>query len=213
MNLYRKAGKRILDIVFSLLALLLLSPLLLGISTVCAVSQGLPILFRQTRVGLNEELFTMKKFRTMREGDAPDEERVTKVGRFLRKTSLDELPELVSVLKGDMSLIGPRPLLVEYLPLYNERQHRRHEVRGGMTGLAQLLGRNDLRFEDRFSADVYYVDNLSFSLDIWIFFNTIKLLLNRKEIKKNDKTSNERFFGTDEKMNISQSTIIEENDK
>lgn len=169
--IYRGAGKRLLDLVLGSAALLLLSPVLAGVALVLLVAQGRPVLFLQARPGLAGRLFAIVKFRTMRvaradaDPHASDEARLTPAGRFLRRTSLDELPELLNVLRGDMSLVGPRPLLPEYLPLYTPEQARRHEVRPGITGWAQVNGRNALTWEQKFQLDVWYVDNVSFVLD------------------------------------------------
>lgn len=177
---YQKYIKRVLDFTLSLLALIVLSPLLLVVSILVRLKLGSPILFKQQRPGLNEKVFTMYKFRTMT--DAKDENgkllsdsvRLTKFGKLLRNTSLDELPGLLNIVKGDMSIIGPRPLLVQYLPLYNEHQKRRHEVRPGLSGLAQVNGRNAISWEKKFNFDVQYVDSISFKQDCKILFLTIK---------------------------------------
>lgn len=179
-GIYKKYIKRPMDIILSLIALILLSPILLIIAVLVRVKLGNPVIFKQKRPGLYEKIFTLYKFRTMtnerdENGDLlPDRERLTNFGRFLRATSLDELPELFNILKGDMSIVGPRPLLIQYLPLYNKQQRRRHEVRPGLTGLAQVSGRNNLSWIDRFNLDVDYIDNISFSLDFKIIILTIK---------------------------------------
>lgn len=165
--------KRLFDIVLTLLAAPLLLLVAAVVVVVVRVSLGPPVLFRQRRPGRNGEPFTMLKFRTMREGEGSDEQRLTGLGRFLRRTSLDELPEFWNVLKGDMSLVGPRPLLMEYLPLYSPEQARRHEVRPGITGWAQVNGRNALTWEQKFEHDVWYVDNRSLWLDIRIIARTL----------------------------------------
>jgi len=175
---YRKWGKRTLDTVVGGLALLVSAPVLMLIALIVRIVIGSPVLFRQQRPGLHGLLFTMLKFRTMHDfrderGDpVPDEQRLTRVGQFLRATSLDELPELFNVLKGDMSLVGPRPLLVEYMPYYTPEQHRRHEVRPGMTGLAQISERNETTWEKRFAQDLLYVDQCSFWTDLVILAKT-----------------------------------------
>ena len=157
---YKKHGKRMMDFFLSLIALIVLAPVLIIVALLIRIKLGTPVLFKQKRPGLNEKIFTMYKFRTMTDerdehGELlPDSVRLTKFGRFLRSTSLDELPELYNILKGDMSIIGPRPLLVQYLPLYNEQQKRRHEVRPGLSGLAQVNGRNAISWEDKFRLDV-----------------------------------------------------------
>ena len=180
--------KRLFDIVVAALLLVLLSPLLLAVACMVKVSLGSPVLFKQVRPGLHGRPFTMYKFRTMTDArDAqgrllPDERRLTKFGRFLRSTSLDELPELFNVLKGDMSLVGPRPLLMEYLPLYTPEQARRHEVRPGITGWAQVNGRNAISWEEKFEHDVWYVDNRSLWLDIKILWLTLLTVARREGI-------------------------------
>ena len=170
---------------------------------------GSPVIFKQKRPGKNEKEFTLYKFRTMNDkrddkGELlPDDERLTKFGLFLRSTSLDELPELINIIKGDMSFVGPRPLLTEYLDLYNERQKHRHDVRPGLTGLAQVNGRNLLEWEKRFGYDIEYVNNVSFKEDVKIVFKTISLVLNRKGISSSNSKTMEKFTGsktnTDEK--------------
>lgn len=175
--------KRSFDLTGSAVGLVLLAPLLVPIACSIWVSMGRPILFRQRRPGLNGVPFTLLKFRTMREPNAldgkpsPDAERLTRLGRFLRATSLDELPELWNVLRGEMSLVGPRPLLMEYLPLYTEEQARRHEVRPGITGWAQVNGRNTLTWEEKFRMDVWYADNWSFWLDLRVLGRTLVQVL------------------------------------
>ncbi len=187
---YRKICKRFIDFLGSLILLIFLSPVLLLIAFMIRVTMGSPILFRQKRTGLNGQSFTIYKFRTMDEKKdkngrlLPDEKRLTKLGRFLRNTSLDELPELWNVLKGDMSLVGPRPLLPEYLLHYTKEQMRRHEVKPGITGWAQVNGRNLLNWDEKFKYDVWYVDNISFWLDMKILFLTIFKVLKREGISK-----------------------------
>lgn len=166
--MYRLFIKRFLDFILSLLALIVLSPLLLIIAILVRIKLGSPVIFKQERPGLNERIFTLYKFRTMtdkRDSDGnllPDEIRLTKFGKLLRSTSLDELPELVNMIKGDMSIVGPRPLLVRYLPLYNDKQKHRHDVRPGFTGYAQVNGRNAISWEEKFDLDIYYVNHVSF---------------------------------------------------
>lgn len=193
----------------SLIAIIVLSPILLVVAILVRTKLGSPVLFKQKRPGLNEELFLMYKFRTMTdEKDAkgellPDSIRLTKFGRLLRSTSLDELPELFNILKGDMSIIGPRPLLVQYLPLYNNHQKRRHEVRPGLSGLAQVSGRNAISWEDKFTLDVEYVDNVSFFKDWKIIFLTIKKVFVREGINSETAATIEPFKGTKkERMEI-----------
>lgn len=200
-GVYKKYIKRPMDFVFSLLAIILLSPVLLIVAILVRVKLGSPILFKQKRPGLNEKIFTMYKFRTMTDkrdenGELlPDELRLTKFGKILRSTSLDELPELFNILKGDMSIIGPRPLLVEYLPLYNEHQKRRHEVRPGLSGLAQVNGRNAISWEEKFDLDVEYVDNVTFIGDWKIIFRTIKKVFIREGISSQTAATMEPFRG------------------
>ena len=167
-GIYRRYIKRPMDIFLSLCAIIILSPVLLTVAILVRIKLGSPVIFKQERPGLNEKIFTLYKFRTMTDkrdesGELlPDSERLTKFGKMLRSTSLDELPELFNILKGDMSLVGPRPLLIEYLPLYSNHQKRRHEVRPGLSGHAQVNGRNAICWEDKFELDVEYVDNVSF---------------------------------------------------
>ncbi|OHU90673.1 MULTISPECIES: sugar transferase [Pseudoalteromonas] len=193
--------KRLFDVTVSLTAILLLSPLILFVSIKVMTKLGRPILFTQKRPGLNGEVFNMMKFRTMLDTKdehgnlLPDELRMTKFGTFLRSTSLDELPGLFNVLKGDMSLVGPRPLLVQYLPLYNDEQARRHDVRPGITGWAQVNGRNAIGWEEKFKLDVWYVDNQSFFLDIKILFLTLKKVFIREGISSEGHVTIEPFKG------------------
>ena len=162
---------------------------------------GKPVFFHQIRPGKNERIFSVCKFRTMRDAydkngnPLPDAERLTKLGKFIRTTSIDELPQMFNVLKGDMSLIGPRPLLVEYLPLYNARQRRRHEVRPGISGLAQVNGRNAISWEEKFEYDVQYVENFGFMMDAKIFYKTILNILKRKDISASGEATMHKFTG------------------
>jgi len=198
-------GKRLIDIVGSSIGLLLLFPLIVVISWQIRRKMGTPVLFRQSRPGKDARPFGMVKFRTMKDAvdsngnSLPDSERVTSFGQFLRSTSLDELPELWNVLKGDMSLVGPRPLLMAYLPLYSREQYRRHEVRPGVTGWAQINGRNAISWEDKFRLDVWYVDNHSLWLDSKILFQTIKKVLARDGISGDGEVTMSRFTGNDHK--------------
>ncbi len=193
--------KRLLDLALTVPALLILSPILILISLIVACWYGFPILFRQKRPGLHGEIFTIYKFRTMRNlldsrGNAlPDEKRITPLGQFLRSTSLDELPELLNVLKGEMSLVGPRPLLVEYLPLYSPEQALRHDVLPGITGWAQVHGRNALTWEEKFRLDIWYIDHWSVRLDIKIIGMTLIKVLRREGISQPGQTTSERFKG------------------
>lgn len=180
-------GRRTFDVVLATLALLLLFPLIAAVAVVVLCAIGRPVLFRQTRSGLGAEPFEFRKFRTMRpvdkaRGFVSDKDRLTRTGRVLRALSLDELPSLWNVIRGDMSLIGPRPLLMKYVPRYTPEQWRRHEVRPGITGLAQVRGRNTLSWEQKFALDVWYVDNRSFGLDLRILFRTLLVVIRRKGI-------------------------------
>lgn len=194
--------KRLFDILVAASALLLLAPLLLTLAWLVRRRIGAPVLFRQLRPGLHGRPFELLKFRSMREAlDAhgaplPDAERLTPFGRFLRATSLDELPELWSVLKGDMSLVGPRPLLMEYLPLYSAEQARRHAVRPGITGWAQVNGRNALSWEEKFRLDVWYVEHRSFRLDLHILLLTLRRVLAREGINAEGEATMPRFTGS-----------------
>ncbi len=185
-GLYRKYFKRPIDFILSLLAIIVLSPVLLVVAILVRTKLGSPVLFKQKRPGLNEKIFTLYKFRTMTDerdkfGELlPDSVRLTKFGKFLRSTSLDELPELFNILKGDMSIVGPRPLAVIYLPYYNEIERHRHDVRPGLSGLAQVNGRNNLTWEDRFKYDIQYVSNITFIGDFKLVLKTL-LKVFRKE--------------------------------
>ena len=185
---YEKYVKRPQDFCCALIALILLSPILLVLAILVRCKMGSPVLFRQARPGRNEKIFHLYKFRTMTDAKdeqgnlLPDEVRLTKFGKWLRSTSLDELPELLNIVKGDMSVVGPRPLLVRYLSRYNEHQARRHEVRPGFTGLAQVNGRNTISWEKKFDLDVEYVDNITFLGDWKIIFQTVLTVLRREGI-------------------------------
>jgi len=197
--------KRLFDICISAIALLLLSPIILIVSHKVAKNLGQPVLFKQKRPGLHGKAFEMIKFRSMRDatdqnGQAlPDNERLTPFGKKLRNTSLDELPGLWSVLKGDMSLVGSRPLLMEYLPLYSKEQARRHHVKPGITGWAQINGRNAISWEKKFALDVWYVDNQSFWLDLKIIFLTIKKVLIKEGISADGEVTISKFTGSSKK--------------
>lgn len=199
--MYRLFVKRLLDFVLSLIALIILSPVILIVALLVKIKLGSPVLFKQERPGKNEKIFKMYKFRTMtdekdQDGNLlPDDVRLTKFGKVLRSTSLDELPELFNILKGDMSIVGPRPLLVKYLPLYNEYQKHRHDVRPGFTGWAQCNGRNALSWEEKFDLDVYYTKHVSFLLDLRIIFKTIKIVLFREGISSETSVTMEEFRG------------------
>lgn len=193
--------KRFMDIVCSLLGLIVFSPILLIVAVLIRTKLGSPIFFTQNRVGKDGKIFKMIKFRTMLDATdkwgepLPDEERLTPFGRMLRSTSLDELPELINVLKGDMSLVGPRPLLIEYIDLYSEEQWRRHEVQPGITGWAQVNGRNNISWADKFKLDVWYVDNKSSLLDLKILFMTVYKVLKRDDINQEGEATVEDFNG------------------
>ena len=200
-KMYKFFFKHIIDIVSASVGLLILSPILLIIILILTiVNQGNPF-FIQPRPGKFGKIFKIIKFRTMNDlkdvdgNILPDSERLTKVGKFIRKTSLDELPQLINVLRGDLSLIGPRPLLVEYLTLYNDFQKRRHEVKPGITGWAQVNGRNAISWEDKFALDIYYVENISFILDMQILYKTGIRLLKRSDIYNNEGYTMEKFSG------------------
>ena len=200
---YRDYAKRGLDVVLSFVALVLLSPILLAIYILLRIANGKAgAFFYQERPGKNERIFRIVKFKTMTDRkDAnghlqPDAERLTRIGRFVRSTSIDELPQLWNVLRGDMSLIGPRPLLPQYLPLYNKEQARRHEVRPGITGWAQCHGRNAISWTEKFQFDVWYVDNVSFKTDLQVIWITIQKVLRRADINEAGQATMEAFNGT-----------------
>ena len=202
---YEKYFKRPIDLICALAALIVFSWLYLIVAILVRVKLGSPVLFKQERPGKDEEIFTLYKFRTMTDArDAegnllPDEVRLTKFGKMLRSTSLDELPEAINILKGDMSVIGPRPLLVKYLPRYNAEQHRRHEVRPGLSGYAQVHGRNSISWEEKFKMDVEYVDQITFLGDVKILFDTVKKAFIRQEgISSETSATMEEFLGSPE---------------
>ena len=196
--------KRIFDFLSALTALFFLFPIIILVAILIRIKLGSPIIFTQDRPGLNSKVFKMMKFRTMLDRKdscgnlLPDSERMTKFGSFLRSTSLDELPGLFNVLKGDMSLVGPRPLLIQYLPLYNKDQSRRHDVRPGITGWAQVNGRNAISWENKFSLDVWYVDNQSFWLDLKILVLTVKKVFVREGINAAGHVTIEPFKGSED---------------
>ncbi|MGV6945622.1 sugar transferase [Sphingobacterium kyonggiense] len=199
--IYKQFLKRLMDIIVSLCVLLVLLPIFLFVLlSLLFANSGKPFFF-QHRPGLNGQIFKIIKFKTMNdkrdsEGNLlPDKDRLTAIGSFVRKTSLDEIPQLLNVIKGDMSLIGPRPLLVQYLPLYNDFQKRRHEVRPGITGWAQVNGRNAISWDQKFAYDVWYVDHISFALDVKIFFMTIKKVFVREGISQDGQATMEVFKG------------------
>ncbi len=201
--MYAKYFKRVIDFTLSLIALIVLSPILLLLVIVTAIAMKGNPFFTQQRPGKDEKIFKLIKFRTMtNERDEngellPDEVRLNKFGKFLRSTSLDELPELINILKGDMSIVGPRPLLVKYLPRYNDEQRRRHTVRPGLTGNAQANGRNTLSWEEKFKLDTEYVDNISFLFDVKIIFDTVKAVLKRDGISSETSSTMEEFMGSE----------------
>ncbi len=205
-GVYEKYIKRPQDMLCALLALIVLSPILLITAFLVRVKLGSPVIFKQERPGLNGKIFTLYKFRTMTderdsEGNLlPDEKRLTKFGKLLRSTSLDELPELLNILFGDIAVIGPRPLLVEYLPRYNAEQRRRHEVRPGLSGLAQVNGRNAISWEDKFKYDVQYVDHVTFIGDWKIILKTVLNVIKRDGINSETAATMEVFMGTEEKV-------------
>lgn len=186
--MYQKYIKRLLDIIISLIALLVLSPVMLIVAILVRIKLGSPVIFKQERPGKNEKIFKLYKFRSMSDKKdengklLPDSERLTKFGKILRSTSLDEIPEFVNILKGEMSLIGPRPLAVCYLPYYNEKEKHRHDVRPGLTGLAQINGRNALNWDDRFAYDIEYVENITFINDMKILFKTVLKVIKRDDV-------------------------------
>ena len=204
-GVYERFFKRPLDILCALLALTVFCWLYAIVAILVKVKLGSPVIFKQTRPGKNEKLFKLYKFRTMTDEKdengnlLPDEIRLTKFGRFLRKTSLDELPEAVNILKGDMSVVGPRPLLVEYLPRYNKRQRRRHEVRPGLSGYAQVHGRNAISWEEKFELDIEYVDKITFTGDVKIVFQTVfKSFVKQEGISSETSATMEVFMGSEE---------------
>ncbi len=201
-SFYRRYLKRPMDFILSLMAIIVLSPVFIIVAILVRIKLGNPVLFKQERPGLNEKIFTMYKFRTMTDskkenGDLqPDSTRLTKFGRMLRATSLDELPELFNILKGEMSIVGPRPLLVEYLNLYDQHQKRRHEVRPGLSGHAQVNGRNAISWEDKFNLDVEYVDNMSFIGDMKIIIQTLIKVFDTEGINSATSDTMEPFRGS-----------------
>lgn len=200
-GLYSKLIKRFMDFLIAALSIIIFSPLLIILAILVRVKLGGPVIFKQERPGLNGKVFKLYKFRTMTDAKdengnlLDDEYRLTSFGKKLRSTSLDELPELYNILKGDMSIVGPRPLLVKYLPLYNDEQKRRHDVRPGLTGLAQVSGRNAITWTEKFNKDIEYVDNVSLRLDISIFFKTIYCVLKREGINSDSAATMEDFTG------------------
>ena len=200
-SFYDKYVKRSMDFILSLVAIIILSPVLAIVALLVRIKLGGPVIFKQQRPGLNEKIFTMYKFRTMtderdEEGELlPDEVRLTKFGQTLRSTSLDELPELFNILKGDMAIVGPRPLLVQYLPLYNEEQHMRHLVRPGITGYAQVNGRNSLSWEEKFELDQKYVMQIGIKFDLNVIVKTFLVVFCRQGINSDNSATMEEFMG------------------
>ena len=201
-GIYERFIKRPQDAILAIIALILLSPVLVIVALLVRMKLGSPVIFKQQRPGLNNKIFNMYKFRTMTdEKDAEgnllsDDIRLTRFGKLLRSTSLDELPELINIIKGDMSIVGPRPLLVQYLDLYNDHQKRRHEVRPGLSGLAQVNGRNAISWEEKFNLDVEYVENITFINDWKLIFLTIKKVFVREGISSNSTMTMEVFTGS-----------------
>ena len=199
---YDRYIKRIIDFILSLIAIIILSPVIIVTSILVAIKLGRPVIFKQQRPGLDEKIFTMYKFRSMTDewdenGELlPDEVRLTGFGKKLRATSLDELPELLNILKGDMAIVGPRPLLVSYLPLYNDFQKQRHFVKPGITGYAQINGRNAISWEEKFEFDVEYIKSINFFLDIKIILLTVKTVFLKEGINSESNATMEDFKGT-----------------
>jgi lipopolysaccharide/colanic/teichoic acid biosynthesis glycosyltransferase len=200
-GIYERFFKRPFDFFVSFLALIILSPLMIAIAILVRIKLGHPVIFKQKRPGLNEKIFTLYKFRTMTDkkdesGELlPDSERLTKFGRFLRSTSIDELPGLINIIKGDMSIVGPRPLLVEYLDLYTVEQRKRHEVRPGLSGYAQVNGRNAITWEAKFKFDIAYVNNISFRHDVGIIIKTVLKVFKREGVSSSTHVTMEPFTG------------------
>jgi len=199
-GLYELCFKRVLDFVLSLIALIILSPVIIVVAILARIKLGSPVLFTQDRPGLNEKVFKLYKFRTMTDkrdenGELlPDADRLTSFGSFLRATSLDELPELFNILKGDMALIGPRPLLVQYLPYYTEKEKHRHDVRPGLSGLAQINGRNLVKWDERLAFDVEYVNNITFMCDVKIILKTVAKVFKREDVAVDPESVDEGYL-------------------
>jgi undecaprenyl phosphate N,N'-diacetylbacillosamine 1-phosphate transferase len=207
-SIYSRFFKRPMDFILSLCAIIVLAPVLLIIAILVRIKLGSPVLFKQKRPGLNEKIFTLYKFRTMTDerdenGELlPDEIRLTRFGKLLRSTSLDELPELFNIIKGDMSIVGPRPLLIQYLPLYDDHQRRRHEVRPGLSGLAMAKGRNALTWEEKFAYDTYYANHVSFLLDVKIIFWTLAIVFKREGINEAGHATVTEFKGSNKETGV-----------
>lgn len=201
-GIYEKYFKRSFDLIVSLIAFIVLLPLLFIITILIRIKLGKPVIFKQKRPGLNEKIFTLYKFRTMTDKKdeegvlLPDSQRLTKFGKFLRSTSIDELPGLINIIKGDMSIVGPRPLLVEYLDKYSNEQRKRHDVRPGLSGYAQISGRNSLSWEDKFKLDIIYVNNVTFKHDVGIILKTILKVIKREGINSSNSVTMEKFEGS-----------------
>lgn len=206
--MYAKYVKRLLDLVLSLIALIMLMPFMIIIYILVRIKLGKPAIFKQKRPGENEKIFILYKFRTMTDKKdengnlLPDAERITKFGKFLRSTSLDELPELINIIKGDMAIVGPRPLLVEYLELYDEEQKHRHDVRPGLTGLAQISGRNAITWEEKFKKDIEYINKITFIGDLKIVLKTVEKVFKKEGISQANNATMEKFKGNKEKINV-----------
>ena len=200
-SIYEKYIKRAIDVALSFLAIIVLSPVMFIVAILVRIKLGTPVIFKQERPGLHGNIFTLYKFRTMTDAKDqngrlfPDEDRMTDFGRRLRAASLDELPELFNILKGDIAFVGPRPLLVKYLSRYSQRQNRRHEVMPGLTGYAQINGRNSLSWEERFEMDIWYVDHINFILDVKILFKTVSIVLKKDGINSETSATMEEFKG------------------
>ena len=195
---YERNVKRALDFGLGLIALIILSPVMIIVGLLVRVKLGKPVLFKQERPGLDGKIFTIRKFRTMRDGEGTDEERLTEFGKRLRSSSIDELPELTNILEGDMSIVGPRPLLVEYLDRYSDRQKHRHDGRPGLTGLAQVRGRNELSWDEKFDDDVKYVNKITFLGDLKILLKTVEIVIGKKGISSKTSETMEVFTGSRE---------------
>lgn len=217
--MYKKWIKRCLDFLLSLCGIIVLSPILIVLAVLVRVKLGSPVLFQQERPGKDEKIFTLCKFRTMTDARdekgelLPDAVRLTKFGKFLRATSLDELPELFNILKGDMSVIGPRPLLVSYLPYYTERERLRHTVRPGLTGLAQVSGRNFIDWDRRFQKDVEYVEHLTFGMDMKVLWLTVQTVLGHSDEVAEDTNAAEGNFAEIRKKRLEETGSLEESEK
>ena len=207
-NLYRKVGKRIFDIFLALFLFIFMSPIFVIVGFLIFIFMGKPIIFKQERPGLNGKLFTIFKFRTMNNSSdengvlVQDSERITYLGKVLRSSSIDEVPEIWNILTGKMSFVGPRPLLVEYLDLYSAQQSRRHEVKPGLTGWAQVNGRNNISWEDKFNLDIWYVDNVSFMLDLKILLKTITYIIKKEGVTSKNHVTSPKFKSSSEQEHL-----------